>query len=110
GDLEVVRAGALKVLAIGSGDVKASGIRGDVEVGSIGSGDFELEDAGGNVEIGSIGSGDAELERISGTVKVGSIGSGDLEVLGAASRRLGGARAGGASNSAVPRGELPRRK
>jgi hypothetical protein len=66
---------------VGSGDVKASRIRGLVTA-SVGSGDLELEDIGA-LEVVSVGSGDLTARRVRGAVKVGSIGSGDFDLDGA---------------------------
>ena len=111
GDIQVDGAGSLSIGSIGSGDVSARNIRGDVEVGSIGSGDFSLERAGGRVGIGSVGSGDVELSAVAGAIEVGSIGSGDLDVRDAASLRVRSIGSGDVSHREV-RGtvDIPRRR
>ncbi|HEX5755298.1 MAG TPA: DUF4097 family beta strand repeat-containing protein [Arenimonas sp.] len=80
GDVTLDGAASLDVDSIGSGDLDARRINGEVRVASIGSGDFELREAGGPVWIGSIGSGDARIERAQGNVVVDRVGSGDLIV------------------------------
>lgn len=84
-------------LDVGSGDAKASRVRGMVYA-DVGSGDIELDDIGGlnviavgsgdltargvrgNATIGSVGSGDLELSGTEGTVQLGSVGSGDARL------------------------------
>jgi hypothetical protein len=82
GDITLVDIGSLAGGAIGSGDLKVRGVRGDARVDSIGSGDLELRDVRGNVAIGAVGSGDAGLRDITGSVDIASLGSGDIEVSG----------------------------
>lgn len=62
----------------GSGDVRASRIRGELTA-AIGSGDLEAEDIG-SLHLLSVGSGDATFRHIRGASKIGSIGSGDLGI------------------------------
>lgn len=88
GDVTVDGAASLDVDSIGSGDLDARRIRGDVRAASIGSGDFELREAGGPVWIGSIGSGDVHIERAQREVVVDRVGSGDLIVREAGSLRV----------------------
>lgn len=64
----------------GSGDVRASHIRGELEA-AIGSGELEADDIG-SLHLLSVGSGDATFRNIRGASKVGSIGSGDLGITG----------------------------
>ncbi|HLM54431.1 MAG TPA: hypothetical protein VK325_12785 [Pseudoxanthomonas sp.] len=80
GDATVAGSRILSV-DVGSGDIKASAIRGLVAA-SVGSGDVELEDIGA-LEVISVGSGDLVARRVRGAVKVGSIGSGDFTLDGA---------------------------
>lgn len=67
-------------LDVGSGDAKASRVRGMVYA-DVGSGDIELDDIGGLNAI-SVGSGDLTARSVRGGVKIGSVGSGDLDVSG----------------------------
>lgn len=94
GEFQASRLAALKA-TIGSGDVEASDIAGDITltVGSgdvsvrragslaldnLGSGELEASDITGDLRVGNIGSGDVSAERVGGHVQVGNIGSGDL--------------------------------
>ncbi len=77
GDAEVSGASALSA-DIGSGDVKARAIKGQLTA-SVGSGDLEIDGAGA-LHVLSVGSGDVKAERIGGAARVGSVGSGDLEL------------------------------
>lgn len=65
---------------VGSGDVEARDIRGQVTA-DLNSGDIEL-DTIGSLHVLSVGSGDLTARRIKGDVVIGSIGSGDVEVRG----------------------------
>ena len=67
-------------LDVGSGDAKASRVRGMVYA-DVGSGDIELDDIGGLNAI-SVGSGDLTARSVRGGAKIGSVGSGDLDVSG----------------------------
>ena len=67
-------------LDVGSGDAKASRVRGMVYA-DVGSGDIELDDIGGLSAI-SVGSGDLTARSVRGGAKIGSVGSGDLDVSG----------------------------
>lgn len=95
GDAKVHGVASLEA-SVGSGDLDASDIRGDVavtggsgdmkiarvgklSVKSLGSGDLTVREAA-SVGIGSVGSGDAKLNDIRGDVEVRSVGSGDVEV------------------------------
>lgn len=75
GDAEVSGAAALSA-DIGSGDVKARAIKGQLTA-AVGSGDLEIDGAG-SLHLLSIGSGDVKAERVQGPARIGSIGSGDL--------------------------------
>ncbi|WP_342315297.1 DUF4097 family beta strand repeat-containing protein [Lysobacter sp. FW306-1B-D06B] len=77
GDARVVGASALSA-DVGSGDVEARDIRGQVTA-DVNSGDIEL-DTIGSLHILSVGSGDLKARRVKGDVVIGSIGSGDVEV------------------------------
>ncbi|NID17063.1 GIN domain-containing protein [Luteibacter yeojuensis] len=95
GDAKVRNVASLDA-AVGSGDLEAHDIKGEVR-GTVGSGDFKLEDTGAveidsvgsgdfgakraaRVRIGTVGSGDATVANVQGNVQVGTIGSGDLDV------------------------------
>ncbi len=67
-------------LDVGSGDAKASRVRGMVYA-DVGSGDIELDDIGGLNAI-SVGSGDLTARSVRGGAKIGSVGSGDVDVSG----------------------------
>lgn len=67
-------------LDVGSGDAKASRVRGMVYA-DVGSGDIELDDIGGLNAI-SVGSGDLTARGVRGSATIGSVGSGDLDVSG----------------------------
>lgn len=79
GDAKLTGVGPLKVGSVGSGDLEARQIGGDVVVGSIGSGDVDLIDVAGSVEVGSVGSGSLDVDIASGDLHVRSIGSGDVD-------------------------------
>lgn len=82
---------------VGSGDVQARRVRGQVTV-DLGSGDIDLDDIGAlnavsvgsgdlkvrrvarDASVGDLGSGDIEFDEVGGHVKVGQIGSGDLDL------------------------------
>ncbi|WP_031340515.1 hypothetical protein [Xanthomonas maliensis] len=80
GDIVLDDLGALHVLAVGSGDLKAHQVRGAVEIGKVGSGAVKLRNVAKGVRIGSIGAGDVEIADVQGNVAVDAIGSGDLDV------------------------------
>ncbi len=82
GDL-VARAvgGDLSIDALGSGDATVREIAGDARIGAVGSGDLALHQVAGKVEIERIGSGDVVLRGVGGEVTVGRLGSGDLSVV-----------------------------
>ena len=82
GDLQVEQVGGPVALRIGSGDATLTGI-GPLQVHALGSGDLSARDIKGDVRIGTIGSGDVELAAVTGSVAVERIGSGDLDVRGA---------------------------
>lgn len=85
GDVLAENVGELRVSSVGSGDLEANGVRGDVLIRDIGSGDVDLRRVGGNVEISSIGSGDADIDEVAGDLRVVRVGSGDVSP-----RRIGG--------------------
>lgn len=82
GDVIAEDIGSLNVRHAGSGDIRASGVRGDVKVGNVGSGDLGFAEIGRGVQVDSIGSGDINVDHANGDVLVGSIGSGDVNVVG----------------------------
>lgn len=67
-------------LDVGSGDARASRVRGMVYA-DVGSGDIELDDIGG-LNVISVGSGDLTARGVRGDAKIGGVGSGDLDVSG----------------------------
>ncbi|GAA5072728.1 DUF4097 family beta strand repeat-containing protein [Lysobacter panacisoli] len=77
GDARVSGASALSA-DVGSGDVEARNIRGQVTA-DVGSGDIEL-DTIGSLHVLEVGSGDIKARRISGGATIGRIGSGDVEL------------------------------
>lgn len=77
GDAIVSGAASLSV-DVGSGDAKASHVRGMVYA-DVGSGDIELDDIGG-LEVVSVGSGDLTARDVRGAARIGSVNSGDLEI------------------------------
>jgi hypothetical protein len=79
GDMKANGIGRLELGAVGSGDVEAGNIRGDVRIGTIGSGDVDLSRVGGSVEARSIGSGDLSVATVSGDLRVRHVGSGDVD-------------------------------
>jgi DUF4097 and DUF4098 domain-containing protein YvlB len=82
GDATIGDLGNLTVERVGSGDIRATRVRGEVKVGHVGSGDINLSDVHGGVQIESVGSGDVIVNRAGGDVVIGSIGSGDVTVDG----------------------------
>lgn len=78
GDARLHDVGPLNIRALGSGDIEADGVRGDVQVGNGGSGDLDFSGLAGNVNVDRVGSGDVTARDVSGNVHVGSIGSGDV--------------------------------
>lgn len=77
GDARVNGASALSA-DVGSGDVQARNIRGQVTA-DLGSGDIEL-DTIGSLNVLSVGSGDLKARRVSAGATIGRIGSGDVEL------------------------------
>ena len=82
GDVVVDDLANLTVERAGSGDIRATKVRGEVKVGHVGSGDMNFRDVHGAVRIESVGSGDVVVDRAGGDVVIGSIGSGDVTVDG----------------------------
>jgi DUF4097 and DUF4098 domain-containing protein YvlB len=82
GDATVEDVGSVNIERVGSGDIRARKVRGEIKVGRIGSGDIKFADVHGGVQIESVGSGDVIVDRTGGDVVVGSIGSGDVTVDG----------------------------
>ena len=79
GDVKADDIGQLDIGAVGSGDLEASNIRGDVRIGSIGSGGVDLRKVGGSVEARTIGSGDLEVATVGGGLHVRHVGSGSVD-------------------------------
>lgn len=79
GDLKVSNIGELHVDAVGSGDLEADRIRGDVRIGTIGSGDVDLRGVGGSVDARNIGSGDLSVVQVGGGLRVAHLGSGGVD-------------------------------
>lgn len=79
GDANLRQTGAITVRGLGSGEVEAQQVRGDVVVNSAGSGTLTFNEVSGSVSVDHIGSGDINVRAISGDVRVGSIGSGDVD-------------------------------
>lgn len=82
GDVKLESTGMLAIESVGSGDVIARDVRGDLEIGSVGSGDVSVRGIGGEARIGSVGSGDIALSEVARGVRAGSIGSGDIALKG----------------------------
>lgn len=78
GDARLRDVGPIHVRALGSGDIEADRVRGNVEVNGGGSGDLDFTNVTGSIDIDHIGSGDVTARKVSGNVRVGSIGSGDV--------------------------------
>lgn len=86
GDAGFSDIGALQVDSVGSGDLEANGVRGDVRIDSVGSGDASLKQVGGSVDVGSIGSGDLSVDGVGRDLHVRSMGSGDIDQHGVAGK------------------------
>jgi hypothetical protein len=80
GDAILDDVGSVTLERAGSGDIRATTVRGDAKVGHVGSGDMKFSDVRGSVHVDSVGSGDLIVSRAGGDVEVGSIGSGDVTV------------------------------
>lgn len=78
GDIEISDVGSLTAGSVGSGDLKARVIHGDVHIGSVGSGDVVLDRVDGSVNVGTLGSGDLNVDNVRGDLTVGAKGSGDV--------------------------------
>jgi DUF4097 and DUF4098 domain-containing protein YvlB len=78
GDVDIAQIGSLQVGSVGSGDLKAIGVKSNVRLGSVGSGDVVLDQVGGNVDVGTLGSGDLTVRNVHGDLTVGAKGSGDV--------------------------------
>jgi len=78
GDVDATDVGSLDVGSVGSGDVRAQKVGGDVRIGSIGSGDVMLREVGGSVRADTLGSGDLNVTDVSGGLSLGAKGSGDV--------------------------------
>jgi hypothetical protein len=78
GDIEVSDIGSLQAGSVGSGDLKARTVHGDVRIGSVGSGDVVLDRVEGGVNVGTLGSGDLSVDNVRGDLTVGAKGSGDV--------------------------------
>lgn len=78
GDIEISDVGSLQAGSVGSGDLKARVIHGDVHIGSVGSGDVVVDRVDGSVNVGTLGSGDLSVDNVRGDLTVGAKGSGDV--------------------------------
>lgn len=81
GDVAAFDSGTLHVTSVGSGDFRASGVRGEATVGSLGSGDVEIRTVGRSLRVDAIGSGDLLAEGVDGSVAIGSVHSGDATII-----------------------------
>lgn len=79
GDIVLKQAGSLELMAVGSGDVTAEQVAGDVNIGAIGSGDVSLAGVTGSVNARTLASGSLQIHQVSGNLSVQSVGSGDLD-------------------------------
>lgn len=79
GDVELGQTGALAIQALGSGDVNADQVNGDVRIGSVGSGDITLERVSGSVQAQTIASGSLTVNQAGGDLRVSTLGSGDVQ-------------------------------
>lgn len=75
GDANASKLAALDA-TVGSGDLKATGIAGELGL-RVGSGDAVVSDVG-SLNLSSVGSGDATVDGIRGDAQAGAVGSGDL--------------------------------
>jgi hypothetical protein len=82
GDIHTEDVGSLDLRRVGSGDVRAKQVRGEVTVGHVGSGNLTFKNVGKNVRVESVGSGDVEVDDVAGDVAVAAIGSGDVDADG----------------------------
>jgi hypothetical protein len=82
GDVRGDHIGPLTVRHTSSGDITVRDIRGDAHVGAVGSGDIRLTGVHGQVTLERAGSGDITLREVERDVTIGPIGSGDLDVDG----------------------------
>ncbi|MBF6024545.1 GIN domain-containing protein [Lysobacter niastensis] len=79
GDVRASRIRGLVAAEVGSGDIELDDI-GELRVVSVGSGDLEARRIAHGAQVDQIGSGDVGLQGVGGNVQVGSIGSGNLDV------------------------------
>lgn len=86
GDVKVDGAGSMSVDSVGSGDLTARHVHGDVRIGTVGSGDAKLTDVDGSVDVGTIGSGDLDVDGVKGNLTVRKKGSGNIEQHGVAGK------------------------
>lgn len=78
GDVELGQAGELVIQAVGSGDVSAAQVNGNVRIGSLGSGDITLERVSGSVQAQTIASGSLTVNQAGGDLSLSTLGSGDV--------------------------------
>jgi hypothetical protein len=81
GDLKVSGVAGEFGLRTGSGDVVASNV-GKLNLSSVGSGDVSVDGVNGDARVGSVGSGDLELGNVKGHASLGSLASGDVKIIG----------------------------
>lgn len=79
GDVKLHGIGSLSIPALGSGDIQAGQINGDVSIGSVGSGDIQLQTVTGSVRAQTIGSGELRVDQASGSLQVQQLGSGEVK-------------------------------
>lgn len=79
GDLKASGVAGELGLRVGSGDVVANNV-GSLNVSSVGSGDASVDGVLGDAHAGAVGSGDLVLRNVGGSVTIGSIASGDAKV------------------------------
>ncbi|KFN50876.1 hypothetical protein [Arenimonas composti] len=78
GDADIDGVGSLHVLSVGSGDLEAVRVRGDVRVDAVGSGDVEIDRIGGNAQIRRVNSGSVSVTGVDGDLHIGRVGSGEV--------------------------------
>lgn len=79
GDLKVSGIAGQLALQVGSGDVAGSDV-GSLKVSAVGSGDASIDGVHGDVNVGSVGSGDFAASNVKGNATIGSVASGDVKL------------------------------